>query len=63
MVLRIQPLNKRVHRRGDFSCGEISLDTYLQRQASQDVKKQVATVFVLVNEPDMAVLGYYTLSA
>ncbi|ANV89106.1 GNAT family N-acetyltransferase [Picosynechococcus sp. PCC 7117] len=63
MVLRIQPLDKRVHQRGDFSCGEVSLDTYLQRQASQDLKKRVATVFVLVDEPDMVVLGYYTLSA
>lgn len=63
MVLRIEPLDRRRHQRGDFSCGEVSLDTYLRKQASQDVKKRVATVFVLVDEPETVVLGYYTLSA
>ncbi|WP_293258221.1 MULTISPECIES: GNAT family N-acetyltransferase [unclassified Microcoleus] len=39
------------------------MDTYLCKQASQDLKKRVSTVFVLVDEPEMNVLGYYTLSS
>lgn len=44
-----------------FSCGISSLDHYLHRQAKQDVKKNLSTCFVLVNE-NKDVLGYYTLS-
>jgi hypothetical protein len=39
-----------------------SLDHYLRKQASQDVRKKVAAVFVLT--PDgITVAGFYTLSA
>lgn len=63
MVLKIEPLNVRQHIRSSFSCGKDSLDRYLQKQASQDIKKRVSTVFVLVDDPDLNVLAYYTLSA
>jgi predicted GNAT family N-acyltransferase len=63
MVLKIEPLNARQHIRSSFSCGKDSLDRYLQKQASQDIKKRVSTVFVLVDDPDLNVLAYYTLSA
>lgn len=47
-----------------FQCGEEALDTYLQRYASQDIKRGVARVFVAfpVGEPDVTA-GFYTLSA
>jgi hypothetical protein len=32
--------------RAAFSCGQPALDAYLQRQASQDVRRRVAQVFV-----------------
>jgi predicted GNAT family N-acyltransferase len=52
----------RGHDREAFNCGVEALDRYLQRQASQDLAKRVAAVFVLT--PDgRTVAGYYTLSA
>ena len=61
-ALVIEPLGPR-HDRADFSCGEPALDRYLQRQASQDVRRRIARVFVAVGESPTAVAGYYTLSA
>ncbi|MBF2096812.1 MAG: GNAT family N-acetyltransferase [Gloeomargaritaceae cyanobacterium C42_A2020_066] len=63
MVLKIELLDGQRHIRSDFSCGKDSLDTYLCKQATQDLKRKVATIFVLVDHPQMLVLGYYTLSA
>jgi predicted GNAT family N-acyltransferase len=63
MVLKIELLDSRRHIRTEFCCGKDSLDNYLYKQASQDLKKRVATVFVLIDEPDSHVLAYYTLSA
>ena len=61
-VLIIEPLGKR-HDRAAFSCDLPELDRYLARQASQDVRRRIARVFVCtVGETD-AVLGFYTLSA
>lgn len=36
---------------------------YLKQQVSQDLRKNVATVFVLVEKGNLAVRGFYTLSA
>jgi hypothetical protein len=44
--LVIEPLGAH-HDRTAFSCGEPALDAYLQRQASQDVRRRVAQVFVM----------------
>ncbi|WP_019503031.1 N-acetyltransferase [Pseudanabaena sp. PCC 6802] len=63
MVLKIEPLDSRRHNRSDFSCGKGSLDNYIRKQASQDLKRRSATVFVLIDDPDPDVLAYYTLSA
>jgi GNAT superfamily N-acetyltransferase len=51
------------HKRKIFSCGELALDRYLCNQASQDIKKHVAAVFVLTEKQNLDVIGYYTLSA
>ena len=57
----IEPLGPN-HDRAAFSCGVPSLDEYLQRQASQDQKRNLAAVFILT--PDgKSVAGFYTLSA
>jgi len=63
MVLKIEPLAGRKHIRSDFSCGKDSLDSYIRKQASQDLKRRVASVFVLIDDPDFNVLAYYTLSS
>lgn len=58
---RVEPLNEQ-HERAAFSCGVEALDRYLQRQASQDIEKRAAAVFVIT--PDgRTVAGFYTLSA
>jgi GNAT superfamily N-acetyltransferase len=57
----IEPLAPH-HDRASFSCGEPALDNYLQRQASQGVRR-VAKVFVAVGATPGRVAGYYTLSA
>ena len=58
---RIEPLNNH-HNRLAFTCGVEPLDRYLQKQASQDLSRRVAAIFILT--PDGATIaGYYTLSA
>ncbi len=51
-------------RTAGFDCGEKALDDYLQRYASQDIKRGVARMFVAspVGHPQV-VAGFYTLSA
>lgn len=57
----IEPLDKKRHSRNVFSCEVESLQRYLRTQASQDVKKNAAAVFVLAE--GSKILGYYTLSS
>lgn len=63
MAYSIRPLGTDVDRAG-FACGEPALDDYLQRHASQDVKRGVARVFVAcpADQPQQ-IVGFYTLSA
>ena len=63
MVLTINLLDGQKHIRSNFCCGKESLDTYIRKQASQDLKKRVSTIFVLIDDPDMHILAYYTLSS
>jgi GNAT superfamily N-acetyltransferase len=52
------------HGRESFQCGVPELDFYLQTQATQDVRRKVAAVYVLVNRTEPGtVAGYYTLSS
>jgi len=53
----------RQHDRSNFDCGVAALNAYLRQQARQDAEKHVAAPFVLVEPPNRAALGYYTLSA
>lgn len=58
----VVPLDSKVHDRSVFSCGAPELDRYIREVASQDVKRDVARVFVAVAAVD-TVLGFYSLSA
>lgn len=59
--LRFEPLDKKKHNRAAFSCEQESLDRYLKEHATQEIKKRVAAVYVLI--PDgKTIAGYYTLS-
>jgi ribosomal protein S18 acetylase RimI-like enzyme len=57
----IEPLGG--HDRLGFASGAASLDRYLREQASQDVKRLMASCFVAVETATNAVAGYYTLAA
>ena len=56
------PLEKK-HDRSPFSSGDETLDHYLKHQATQEMRRKVAAVFVLVGDDDPVVKAYYTLSA
>jgi len=63
MAYSIRPLDADALT-GDFACGETALDGYLQRYASQDIKRGVARVFIAAPTAQPAVVaGFYTLSA
>ena len=58
----IEPLGD--HDRAAFSCGDASLDRYIREQARQDVKRGLASVFVITAKDDRKqILAYYTLSS
>lgn len=46
----------------NFLCGKDLLDNYLKQQASQDIRKKLSVCFVLVDEVENHIKGYYTLS-
>lgn len=63
MTYSIRPLDAEA-RTADFKCGELALDEYLQRYATQDIKRGVARVFVASPTQQLQVVsGFYTLSA
>jgi ribosomal protein S18 acetylase RimI-like enzyme len=58
----IEPLGPH-HNRQAFSCSEPALDAHIRRQASQDLRRRVAQVFVAVGDTPDRIAGYYSLSA
>lgn len=59
---RIEPLSG-AHDRSQFLSGSDALDRYFREQASQDIKRRIATCFVAVSVTAQGVVGYYTLTA
>ena len=51
------------HDKSAFDCGEPSLNTYIQRYASQNVKNDSARIYVAVTPENPRVCGYFSLSA
>ena len=49
------------HIKEHFECGQPALSQYLNKQAKQDIKRQLAACFVILNDRN-EVKGYYTLS-
>jgi ribosomal protein S18 acetylase RimI-like enzyme len=61
---QVSLLDTNIHDRETFSCGEPSLDDYLKRQASQDIKRRAAVAYVMTStEDERSIIGYYTLSS
>lgn len=61
MSLIIEKLSKD-HQKSDFDCGNALLNNYIQKQAKQDVTRDLAACYILNNDSEKRVLGYYTLS-
>ena len=59
---RIEPLSG-THDRSRFVSGSGPLDRYLREQASQDIKRRIATCFVAVDFENQDIVGFYTLTA
>ena len=61
MALRIEPLGKQ-HERGGFTCGQPELDDWFRKRAGQDERRNVARVFVAVDD-ELGPVGFYSLGA
>lgn len=61
MSLIIEKLNKN-HNKSEFNCDNELLNNYIQKQAKQDVNRDLSACYILNNLNDKKVLGYYTLS-
>ena len=61
MGIVIEPLDKR-HDRAPFSCGQPELDAWFRRRAGQDERRNVARVFVAVDDT-LGIVGFYSLSS
>ena len=59
---RLEPLGD-AHDRTGFACGQDPLDRYFQTQATQDIRRRVATCFVAVEVATGLVAAYYTLAS
>jgi GNAT superfamily N-acetyltransferase len=60
LINAIEPLGK--HDRGAFSCGVAALDEWFRRRAGQDDKRNVARVFVAIDD-QLGIVGFYSLSS
>ncbi|MGW8140269.1 MULTISPECIES: GNAT family N-acetyltransferase [Alphaproteobacteria] len=59
--MQITPLDD-LHDRAAFECGVEPLDRYFKTQAGQDVRKRMASCFVLT-DGSSAAIAFYTLTA
>jgi GNAT superfamily N-acetyltransferase len=63
MTYCIRPLDAFINA-ADFQCGSEPLNDYIRRYASQDVRRNIARVFIATPENDPRQLsGFFTLSA
>ena len=61
MALQIEVLSK-VHDRTTFDCGDVELNTFLQRVARQHITKGISKTFVLVDSANPAeIIAYMTI--
>ncbi|MBK5291286.1 MAG: GNAT family N-acetyltransferase [Acidobacteriia bacterium] len=59
---RLEPLGD-VHDRAAFTCGREPLDRYFHTQATQDIRRRIATCFVAVEEATGKLAAYYTIAS
>ncbi|MCH7936642.1 MAG: GNAT family N-acetyltransferase [Proteobacteria bacterium] len=56
-----EPLGKH-HDRAVFTCGNSDIDAYLQNLATQDERRNLARVFVLVGKESSRIAGFHSLT-
>ncbi len=61
MAVTIEALGKQ-HDRTGFTCGQPDLDAWFRQRAGQDERRNVARVFVAVDDA-LGVVGFYSLGA
>ncbi len=59
---RLEPLSDR-HDRASFACGEEALDRYLRTQATQDIRRRIASCFVAIEAASGCLAAYYTIAS
>ena len=59
---RLEPLSDQ-HDRSSLTCGEEALDRYLRTQATQDVRRRIASCFVAVEVATGHLAAYYTIAS
>lgn len=63
-MLEEERLDRRRHRCADFDCGNEALNNYLRQKSTQDRRRNLSQIYVLVDSAEPShILGYYTLSA
>jgi GNAT superfamily N-acetyltransferase len=63
VALIIRSLDKAVHDRAAFDCGETPLNDFLKTKAAKHQAQRISRSFVLVDETEpKRILGYYSLS-
>lgn len=60
MITAIEPLGK--HDRAAFSCGVAALDDWFRLRAGQDERRNVARIFVAIDDR-FGVVGFYSLGS
>jgi len=58
----IEPFSKG-HTRDTFTCGQPSLDDFIQNRVSQYEKRRLGKTYIAVRTGEPLVIGYYTLAA
>lgn len=62
-MLEMQTLDKNIHNRNGFDCGEEVLNKFLREQASSSSKRYLSRTKVLVDKQKQSeIIGFYTLS-
>ena len=59
----VETFDSEIHERKNFSCGVLGMDGYFKNYATQDIKRNLTRMYVLINQDSKAVAGYYCLSA
>ena len=53
----------RGYEKDNFDCGNVQVNDYLKKYASQDIKRRLAQVFIICPQNSEEIIGFYSLSA